>query len=101
VIAPEFPTLYVGDSDLWVKVTDRNKLDLSGVTVTVRLVGPDGVASSWAAPRDVDDAEAVSGVLRVAPSFVAAVVGLWQVQIRISDGVTTATVAAGFFRVVA
>lgn len=102
MIVDAFPTLHVGDNDLWARVVDRDKQDLTEVTVTVRLVDPDGVASAWSAPRSVDLDEAAQGVLRVAPLFTATEEGLgeWRVLVRLVDGAVTSTVSAGFFRVV-
>jgi hypothetical protein len=102
VIVPDSPTLVAGATDaVWVKITDRNKQDLTGVTVQLRTVDPDGLASAWAAPYDDDTSEATVGVLRAALLHTAGSVGLWEVQAKLTVGPLSPIVPAGSFRVVA
>lgn len=102
MIVPDSPTLVAGATDaVWVKITDRNKQDLTGVTVQLRTVDPDGTASAWADPYDDDTTEATAGVLRAALLHTAGSLGLWVVQAKLAVGPLTVIVVCGAFRVIA
>lgn len=91
-------TLVVGATGLvWARITERDSADLSGETVQLRTVAPDGTVSGWSAPAATDVSKAGSGLYRAAVEHVASVVGLWELQAMVG----TEILKVGPFQVVA
>jgi hypothetical protein len=90
-------TLVVGAiGEVWGRITDLLGTDLTGVTVQLRTVAPDGTLSSWAAPADTDTTQAAAGIVRAALEHTAAVAGTWELQAKVG----TEIVKCGPFLVV-
>jgi hypothetical protein len=101
-VIPEPRTLKVGATEnVWARSTEKAGQDLTGVTVSLREVAPDGTVGDWAAPADVDLDQAEAGIVRAAVSHVAAVTGWWSLDIRLVDAGETVIQRAGTFNVVA
>jgi len=102
MIDTEPTTLELGTTgNVWARITDRLEQDLTAATIEIRTVAPDGTTSAWAAPADRDNTLAATGVVRVALLHVAAVVGYWKLQVRVTDNPETIVETAdGGFRVV-
>lgn len=99
MIGSDVRTLEVGTTgQVWGRITDRLKQDMSGLTVQLATESPAGVVSAWGAPSVVD--AAVPGVLRAALVHTAVEPGTWALRAKLVNGSLAEVMTLGAFFVV-
>lgn len=99
MIVSDVRTIEVGstNAEVWAHIADRDKLDLTSVTVELATVTPAGVQSAWVAPAEQD--RDTQGVIRAMLAITPVVVGWWTLRAKITDGSAVEVLTVGKFQV--
>lgn len=92
-------TLHVGSTDdVWARITERTGADVSTVPIQLRVIDPDGVVGSWAAPNAEN--RPTPDVIRASVRHTASVAGRHAVQAKLTPTGRTVILTVGTFNVI-